>query len=97
MMKLVSLIIVGTGAAAGFVGSKLLLGREQAPQGLPSKVQGKVDAAHGRLQRVRDRAAEGFAAAREERDMAERQLRADYLARTGRTSSSIPSGTPRID
>jgi hypothetical protein len=97
MKKLVSLVIVGVGAAGGFLGSRLLLGRPEAPQGLPSKLQGKVDAAHGRLHRVRDRAAEGFAAAREERDTAEQQLRADYLARTGRTSSSIPSGTARLD
>jgi len=96
-MKLVPMLILGAGAAAGFAASKNLLGRPQPPQGLPSKLQGKVDAAHSRLHRMRARAAEALAAAREERDTAERELRADYLARTGRTSSTIPSGTPRID
>lgn len=96
-MKLVSMLILGVGSAAGFVASKALLGRAEPPQGLPAPVQGKVDAAHSRLHRMRARAAEGLAAGREERDSAERELRADYLARTGRTSSTIPSGTPRLD
>jgi hypothetical protein len=96
-MKIVAMIFIGLGAAAGFAGSKLLLGRDEAPQGLPSRLQGKVEATHGKLHRMRDRAAEGFAAGREERDTAEQQMRADYLSRTGRTSSTIPSGTARLD
>jgi hypothetical protein len=44
---------------------------------------------------MRERAAEALEAGREERDLAERELHAAYLARTGRTSSSIVPGTDR--
>ena len=95
-MKLVSLMILGGAAAGGFAASRALLGRAEAPQGLPEPLQGRLDAVHARLHRARARAAEAMAAAREERDAAEQELRAEYLARTGRTSSSIPSGTARL-
>jgi hypothetical protein len=89
-MKLVSLLVLGAAAAGGFFASKSLLRRPEPPQGLPEPLQAKVDSAHARLHRVRDRAAEGFAAGREERAAAERELHAEYLERTGRSSSSIP-------
>jgi len=92
-MKLVSTLVLGAAAAGGFAAARRLLGRAEAPQGLPGPLQGRVDALHARLHRARDRAAEAMAAGREERDAAERELRADYLQRTGRTSSpDMPSG-----
>jgi hypothetical protein len=45
---------------------------------------------------MKDRAAEALEAGREERDQAERELRAEYLARAGRISSAIPDSTPRL-
>jgi hypothetical protein len=95
-MKLVSLFVLGAGAAAGFAGSHNLLGRAEPPQGLPGPLQSRVDALHARLHHARRIAAEALAAGREERDAAERELHADYLLRTGRTDSSIPSNTARL-
>lgn len=94
-MKLVSLLTLGAAAAGGFAGARALLRRDEAPQGLPEPVQKRVDRVHGRLVRLRERAADALAAGREERDLAERELHAAYLARTGRTTSSIAPGTAK--
>ena len=88
-MKLGAMFLLGTAAAAGFAGAKQLLARSEAPQGLPEPLQARLDALHGHLHRMRGYAAEALAAGREERDQAERELHAEYLAHTQRTSSSI--------
>lgn len=94
-MKLGSLIVLGTAAAAGFAAARALLERTEAPQGLPEPAQTRLDAVHGRLHRLRAHAVEAFVAGREERDQAERELHADYLAHTHRTGSSIdPDARP---
>lgn len=94
-MKLVSLLTLGAAAAGGFAAARKLLGRDEAPQGLPERLQKPVDRAHSRLVRMRERAAEALDAGREERDLAERELHAAYLARTGRTTSSIAPDTAK--
>lgn len=91
-MKLRSILLLGTAAAAGFAGARQLLARAEAPQGLPEPLQPRVDALHARLHRMRGYATEAFAAGREERDHAERELHAEYLAHTNRTDSSIAPG-----
>lgn len=88
-MKLGAMLLLGTAAAAGFVGARQLLNRAEAPQGLPEPFQARLDALHARLHRLRGYAVEALAAGREERDQAERELHAEYLARTHRADSSI--------
>jgi hypothetical protein len=95
-MKLVSLLLLGSAAAAGFGAARTLLGRDEAPQGLPGPAQKPVDSAYGRLHRLKEITAEAIEAGREERAAAERELRADYLMRSGRTASSIPESTARL-
>lgn len=88
-MKLGAMFLVAAAAAAAFTASKRLLAEPEAPQGLPEPLQERVDALHARLHRARGYAVEAFAAGREERDQAERELHAEYLAHTRRTDSSI--------
>ena len=84
-MKATSILVLGAAIAGGFAASKALLAREEPPQGFPTPLQDRVDSLHGRLHRMRARATEALAEGRAERHDAERELRADYLARTGRT------------
>ncbi|MGE0227982.1 MAG: hypothetical protein AB7I38_05375 [Dehalococcoidia bacterium] len=89
-MKLGTLLLLATAAGAGFTASRHLLASPEAPQGLPEPLQHRVDALHARLHRLRGYAVEAVAAGREERDEAERELHAEYLARTQRANSSAP-------
>ena len=95
-MRLSSLLVLSAAAAGAFAGARALLERDEAPQGLPGPMQKPVTSAHARLHRMRDLAAEALRASREERDEAERELRAEYLTRTGRAASSISSETARL-
>ena len=95
-MKAMSLLVLSAAIAGGYAASRALLERAEAPTGFPDPLQSRVDGLHGRLHRMKARATEALAEAREERDEAERQLRADYLARTGRIASPIPPGTAKL-
>ncbi len=90
-MKLISMVVLGATAAAGFVAARTLLDRPEAPQSIPQPLQQPTAAAHGRLHRARARVADAMAAASTARHDAEQELREDYLRRTGRLAPASPT------
>lgn len=91
-MRASSILVLGAAIAGGFAASKALLERAEPPQGFPTPVQDRVDRLHGRLHRMKAKAVDGLAEGRAERDAAERELRANYFARTQRDDPNPPRG-----
>lgn len=82
-------LTLGLAAIAGYAAARALLDRE-IPSETPPPVREQLEETRGHLQRARDQVREVFAAARQGRDEAARDLMDDYHRRAGRTEPPPP-------
>lgn len=87
-MKFSTIVKLGLAAAAGFVGARTLIAREQLPQEIPPAVRGPLEHAGARLRAARTGATGVLVEVERTRAAAEQELTADYLRRQGRTHTA---------
>lgn len=85
-VDLVGLALLGAAAGGAFVAVRTLLDRDPSSLALPGPLQGTAAGASGELRHARAAFEAGIIEGRRAREAAERELQAEYLARSGRGS-----------
>jgi len=83
-VDLLGLALFGVAAGGAYTAVRALLDRDSSELGLPAPLQDAASGAAGELRQARAAMAAGIVEGRRARAEAERELRADYLARSGR-------------
>ena len=88
-IDLVGLALLVAAAGGAYATARTLLERDPARLGLPEPLQGAASGASEELRQARSAVEAGIVEARRARAVAERELRDDYLARSGRGPTAI--------
>ena len=83
-MRLVTLVTLALGAAAGYLGARTLMDLHALPEQLPPPLRERLERAQTCLRRARSDAMEVLVEVERTRAASERQLREDYLRRVVR-------------
>jgi hypothetical protein len=89
-VRLIAAVVVLAGAAAGYVGARRLLSREQLPEQVPAPLRAPLEQLRSRLEVARLRAAAIIEEADRERRAAEAEMMRDYHQRVGRPQDAPP-------
>ncbi len=82
-MRLMTVVMIGLGAAAGYAAVRVLLDNESLAERAPGPLGGAVAGATASLQRARVRVAAAIIEGDAARVQAERELTAEYRERSG--------------
>ncbi len=83
-IDLIGLALLGAAAGAAYSAARALLDRDASSLRLPDPLKAAASGASGELRQARTAVEAGIVEARRTREVAERELRDDYLARSGR-------------
>ena len=82
--NLLGLALFGAAAGGAYAAARTLLDRDGSALGLPDPLSGAASEATDELRHAREAVEAGIVESRRAREASERELRADYLARSGR-------------